>query len=116
MYRNPFTDDPSVKGVSRGTANTHVVFHHGYLFALKEDSPPVAMNPLSLETLDDYYTFGGGLHSLTHTAHPKFDPHTGEMIAYGYEARAEHRRCLRVLANATARSPGRHGSRFPTSA
>ena len=45
MYRNPFSDDPSVKGVSRGTANTHVVYHHGLLFSLKEDSPPVAMNP-----------------------------------------------------------------------
>jgi len=87
MYRNPFTDDPSVKGVSRGTANTHVVYHHGYLFSLKEDSPPVAMNPLTLETEDNYYTFGGGLHSLTHSAHPKFDHGTGEMIGYGYEAK-----------------------------
>jgi carotenoid cleavage dioxygenase-like enzyme len=87
MYRNPFTDDPSVKGVSRGTANTHVVYHHGLLFSLKEDSPPVAMNPHTLETVDDYYTFGGGLHSLTHTAHPKFDLATGEMISYGYEAK-----------------------------
>ena len=87
VYRNPFEDDPSAKNVSRGTANTHVVYHHGLLFALKEDSPPVAMNPHTLETVDDYYTFGGGLHSLTHTAHPKFDKATGEMISYGYEAK-----------------------------
>jgi carotenoid cleavage dioxygenase len=87
MYRNKFTDDPSVANVSRGTANTHVVYHHDLLFALKEDSPPVAMNPHTLETVDDYYTFGGGLHSLTHTAHPKFDKATGEMISYGYEAK-----------------------------
>jgi carotenoid cleavage dioxygenase-like enzyme len=87
MYRNKFTDDPSVANVSRGTANTHVVYHHGLLFALKEDSPPVAMNPNTLETVDDYYTFGGGFHSLTHTAHPKFDLATGEMISYGYEAK-----------------------------
>ena len=45
------------------------------------------MNPITLETVDDYYTFGGGLHSLTHTAHPKFDNATGEMISYGYEAK-----------------------------
>jgi len=89
VYRNPFEDDPTVKGknISRGTANTHVVYHHGLLFALKEDSPPVAMNPTTLETVDDYYTFGGGFHSLTHTAHPKFDLATGEMISYGYEAK-----------------------------
>src|ERR1700723_2995921 len=44
-------------------------------------------NPFTLETVDDYYTFGGGLLSLTHTAHPKFDNATGEMISYGYEAK-----------------------------
>ena len=89
MYRNPHTDDPAVKGVSRGTANTHVVFHAGKLLALKEDSPPVLMDPDTLETLDDYHTFGGALQSLTFTAHPKFDPGTGEMLAFGYEARGE---------------------------
>ena len=88
-YRNPYTDDPRVKGVSRGTANTAVIFHHGKLLALKEDSPPVVMDPDTLETLDDYYTFGGKLTSLTFTAHPKIDSETGEMIAFGYEARGE---------------------------
>lgn len=87
MYRNPLTDDPRAKGISRGTANTTPWVHHGKLFALKEDSPPVAMDPLTLETLDDYYTFGGKLKSLTSTAHPKIDSETGEMIGFGYEAK-----------------------------
>jgi carotenoid cleavage dioxygenase-like enzyme len=87
MYRNPFTDDPSVKGLSRGTANTQQFFHHGKLLVHKEDSPPVTMHPLTLETTDDYYTYGGKLQSLTHTAHPKIDPVTGELVAFGYEAR-----------------------------
>jgi carotenoid cleavage dioxygenase-like enzyme len=87
MYRNPGTDAPSVKGLSRGTANTQVFYHHGKLLALKEDSPPVAMDPLTLETLDDYYTFGGGLKGETFTAHPKIDSHTGELIGFGYEAK-----------------------------
>lgn len=86
MYRNPFTDDPSVKGLSRGTANTQLFLHHGKLLVLKEDSPPVHMDPLTLETIDDYYTFGGKMDSLTHTAHPKIDPLTGEYISFGYEA------------------------------
>ena len=86
MYRNPMTDDPSVKGLSRGTANTQLFLHHGKLLVFKEDSPPVAMDPLTLETLDDYYTFGGKLQSQTHTAHPKIDPLTGELIGFGYEA------------------------------
>jgi len=87
MYRNPFTDDPSVKGLSRGTANTHVVYYNGKIMALKEDSPPVCMDPHTLETVDDYYTFHGELKSLTHTAHPKFDFATGEIISFGYEAK-----------------------------
>jgi carotenoid cleavage dioxygenase len=87
MYRNPFSDDPSVAMVSRGTANTHVMLHHGKLMALKEDSPPVVVHPESLETLDDYYTLGNKLPSQTFTAHPKIDPVTGDMVAFGYEAK-----------------------------
>jgi len=87
MYRNPLTDDPSVKGLSRGTANTQVFFHHGKLMAFKEDSPPVVLDPTTLETVDDYYTFGGALEGETFTAHPKIDSDTGELIGFGYEAR-----------------------------
>jgi carotenoid cleavage dioxygenase len=87
MYRNPFTDDPSVKGLSRGTANTQIFYHHGRILALKEDSPPVAVHPLTLETLDDYYTFGGAMQGQTFTAHPKIDSETGELVCFGYEAR-----------------------------
>ncbi len=57
-YRNPFTDDPSVEGMIRGTANTNVVVHHGKLLALKEDSPPVEMCPDTLATIGNY-DFGG---------------------------------------------------------
>ncbi len=87
MYRNPYRDDPSVKGLTRGTANTHVLLFNGRLLALKEDSPPVAMDPLTLETLDEVFTFDGQLESETFTAHPKIDSHTGNLIAFGYEAR-----------------------------
>ncbi|MBO9582235.1 MAG: carotenoid oxygenase family protein [Sphingobium sp.] len=86
MYRNPTTDDPSVKGLSRGTANTQLFVHHQKLLVFKEDSPPVYMDPHTLETIDDYYTFGGKLKSQTHTAHPKIDSETGEYVSFGYEA------------------------------
>ncbi len=86
VYRNRTTDDPSVMRISGGTANTALVFHAGRLFALKEDSPPVVIDPHTLETLDDYYTFGDALRSRTFTAHPKIDSHSGEMIGFGYEA------------------------------
>jgi carotenoid cleavage dioxygenase len=57
MYRNPSRDDPSVRGLSRSTANTHVLNHKGLLLALKEDSPPCA---LDLNTLffDELSTVG----------------------------------------------------------
>jgi carotenoid cleavage dioxygenase-like enzyme len=84
-YRNPFTDDPSVRGKIRGTANTHIIPHAGTLLALKEDSPPVALDPDSLETIGNW-DFAGKLTSQTFTAHPKIDPATGEMFCFGYAA------------------------------
>jgi len=96
-YRNPRGDDPRVRGLSRGTANTTPIFHHGKLFALKEDSPPVQLDPDTLETIDDYYTFGGKLKSLTFTAHPKIDSETGELLAFGYEASGEGSNDVAVL-------------------
>lgn len=87
MYRNPYTDDPSVQGLSRSTANTHIINHRNLLLALKEDSPPSALDLLTLETVAPNYTFGGKLPSETFTAHPKIDSETGNMIAFGYQAR-----------------------------
>jgi len=87
-YRNPYTDDPSVRGLSRGTANTSVLWHGGRLLALKEDSHPVEVDARTLETLGDH-DFDGALSSRTFTAHPKKDPVTGELFAYGYAARGE---------------------------
>ena len=85
-YRNPFTDDPSVVGLSRGNANTAMVFHGGKLLALKEDALPIAVDPVTLET-EGEWTYDGELHSLTSTAHPKIDARTGELFFFGYEAK-----------------------------
>jgi carotenoid cleavage dioxygenase len=85
-YRNPFTDDPSVQGKSRNLANTTPLVFNGTLFALREDSPPIALDPLTLETRGDW-DFGGTLTGPTFTAHPKVDPRTGELIAFGFGAR-----------------------------
>jgi carotenoid cleavage dioxygenase-like enzyme len=87
MYRNPYLDDPSVKGKSRSTANTHVLNHKGLILALKEDSPPVAMDLNTLETVDPVYTFGGQLpRDRAFTAHPKICSKTGNIVAFGYES------------------------------
>ncbi|MBC7986142.1 MAG: carotenoid oxygenase family protein [Sphingomonadaceae bacterium] len=85
-YRNPLTDDPSVKGRYRGTANTTAFIHGGKLYALKEDSPAVVMDANTLET-HGYTTFDGKMTGETFTAHPKIDPETGDMIAFGYASK-----------------------------
>jgi carotenoid cleavage dioxygenase-like enzyme len=84
-YRNPYTDDESVAGMDRTTANTTVLYHAGKLFALKEDGLPYELDEDTLETLGRR-DFGGKLKSLTVTAHPKLDPETGEWVFFGYEA------------------------------
>lgn len=87
-YRNPFTDDPSASGLSRGLANTNVYWHGGRLLASKEDSLPMELDPDSLDTLGEH-DWDGALTSLTATAHPKVDPATGELVFFGYAAKGE---------------------------
>ncbi len=82
-YRNPLTDDDSVKGQIRGTANTNVMVHAGKLYAMKEDSPCFMMDPLTLES-EGYSDFDGELNIPTFTAHPKVDPKTGNFCGFGY--------------------------------
>ena len=87
VYRNPYTDDPSVRGKFRGTQNTQVWYHNGRILAMKEDTMPAALDPHTLETLDGNYRFDGKIQGQTFTAHPKNDSHTGNLLAFGYEAR-----------------------------
>lgn len=82
-YRNPLTDDETVKGQIRSTANTTPIVHAGKLFALKEDSPPLLMDPLTLETFG-FTDFDGKMTSETFCAHPKIDPISGNMVAFSY--------------------------------
>ena len=88
-YRNPFTDDPSVRDPAnpqrRTTANTTPVAFGGRLYATKEDGLPHRLDPNTLETLGPT-DLDGQWKSQTFTAHPKIDPVNGDMAAFGYEA------------------------------
>ncbi|TWB45589.1 carotenoid oxygenase family protein, partial [Nitrospirillum viridazoti] len=86
LYRNAHTDDPSVVGLSPSTANTNVVPFNGMLLALKEDSLPYALDAETLETKGQW-DFNGQIGNTPFTAHPKIDPETGNLLAFGYEAR-----------------------------
>jgi len=87
-YRNPFTDDASVKGIQRTVSNTNVVMHNGVLLAMKEDGPPYAMNPDTLETTG-IHDWNGQMTATTFTAHPKIDPDSGNLVGYAYAAKGE---------------------------
>jgi carotenoid cleavage dioxygenase len=90
-YRNPFSDDASVAGRSRNLANTTPLVWDSKLLALREDSPPIAMDPLTLDTEGDW-SFHDTLRAPTFTAHPKIDPATGQMIAFGFAAKGLYSR------------------------
>ena len=85
LYRNPYTDDPSVRGKGRGAYNTTPIFHGGRLLALKEDNRAMEVDPDTLETLGEW-DYKGKLRSQTMTAHTRPDRATGELYFFGYEA------------------------------
>ena len=66
-YRNPLTDHEDVKEQIRGTANTNAWLFAGKLWALKEDSPALVMDPATMETVG-YEKFGGKMTGQTFTA------------------------------------------------
>jgi carotenoid cleavage dioxygenase-like enzyme len=72
--------DPSVADVPRGSANTNIVHHGGKLMALNEYCEPFELDPVGLER-GGFMNVGGKI-----TAHPKFDPETGEMVWFSYFA------------------------------
>jgi carotenoid cleavage dioxygenase len=63
-------------------------WHAGRLLVLKEDSQPMEIDPLTLETRGTF-DFGGALTSKTFTAHPKIDPVSGEMVAFAYNTQGQ---------------------------
>lgn len=82
-----FTDPPAQGDMARrmdrtdSTGNTNVVRHAGRILALEEAHFPIEMGAdLSTKGAHD---FGGALKGAF-TAHPKFCPETGEMLAFGY--------------------------------
>lgn len=66
----------------KNTANTSCVWHARKLLSIWEAGAPYVVRLPDLETVG-VHTFDGELAS-TFTAHPKVDPVTGEMIAFGF--------------------------------
>ncbi|NJL99406.1 MAG: Apocarotenoid-15,15'-oxygenase [Synechococcaceae cyanobacterium SM2_3_2] len=67
----------------KNPANTNVVYHGGKLLALWEASLPYRLDPQTLAT-DGRESFGQALKSgEAFTAHPRRDPKTGDLMAFG---------------------------------
>ena len=87
-YRNRVTNDPGARNVNPTTANTHIVWHAGKLFALKEDGLPIEIDPSTLET-GASWDGDGAVRARWLSAHPKIDEATGEMVTFAYQALGE---------------------------
>ncbi|GAB4212497.1 MAG: carotenoid oxygenase family protein [Synechococcales cyanobacterium] len=70
----------------KNPANTSVIYHGGKLLALWEASHPYVVDPATLDTLGRE-TFHGALEpGQPFTAHPRRDPETGDLWAFGVRA------------------------------
>ncbi len=70
----------------KNIANTNVIYHGEKLLALWEASRPYRLDPATLDTLG-IEDFGGALRpGQAFTAHPRLDPVTGNLWAFGVEA------------------------------
>jgi carotenoid cleavage dioxygenase len=85
VFGNPRFNDPSVTPMDYNTANTHIWPHGNALYALMEGCPPTALDPDTLDTLGTE-TFENQV-TGPFTAHPKTDPETGALHAFGCGAK-----------------------------
>ncbi|MCF2970502.1 carotenoid oxygenase family protein [Synechococcus sp. Nb3U1] len=70
----------------KNPANTNVIYQGEKLLALWEASAPYRLNPKTLAT-EGIETFAGGIAAhQPFTAHPRRDPATGDLIAFGVRA------------------------------
>jgi carotenoid cleavage dioxygenase-like enzyme len=80
-FTMPPAEAMNAGGLYKNTANTNIVRHAGRHLALMEGAHPTEVTA-ELDTVGEY-DFGGRIQGAM-TAHPKWDPVTGEMLFFGY--------------------------------
>lgn len=101
----PASRQPDAPGLLQrdNTGNTYAWYFNGRLFALREDSHPNEIDPVTLET-KEVFDFDGALKSTALSAHGKIDPDTGEWWAFGmYAERRWIGECALIVADKNAR-------------
>ncbi len=79
----PAPDMPAGEPPFKNAANTNIIGYANRLLALWEAGLPHELKPGTLETVGPY-NFCGKLNGPM-TAHPKFDPETGDLLFFGYQ-------------------------------
>ena len=86
LYGEYGTPAPTPGG-GKNQPSVNVIEWRGKLLGLSEGGQPSIINPNTFD-FEGYEDFGGVVPGyLTFTAHPRFDPKTGEMFAWGFEKR-----------------------------
>ncbi len=81
---NPAANDaPPADAPFKNAANTNIIGYSNRLLALFEAGLPHELKPETLETVGPY-NFCGKLAGPM-TAHPKFDPESGDLLFFGYQ-------------------------------
>ena len=86
-----FEGDRLKRGIGlESPVNVSAWHWNGTLLAFGEQGLPWELDPVTLETRGEY-TFGGRLNAISPlSAHPHFDPETGEMFNFGISFSARH--------------------------
>ncbi len=83
-FGTAFPGDRLLRGLGlESPVNVSVYPFAGRLLAFGEQGLPWSLDPVTLETLEEW-TFGGSLNQISPlSAHPHFDPGSGEMVTFG---------------------------------
>jgi all-trans-8'-apo-beta-carotenal 15,15'-oxygenase len=83
-FGTAFDSDRLKRGIGlESPVNVSVYPYAGTLLAFGEQGLPWELDPVTLETRGEF-KFGGRLNAISpFAAHPRFDPHTGEMFNFG---------------------------------
>lgn len=87
MYADYGTPAPVAGRGGKNHASVNIIEWGGKLLGLSEGGLPTVIDPGTFD-FGGYENFGGVVPGyLTFTAHPRFDPATGDMYAFGFEKR-----------------------------